>query len=316
MKIKWKTKAGMVPAILLVGAVICLAGCSKSDDASAGAAQVAAFAKNAPAADTQRMVMMKAATPAAPTGGVNVAFDTSRQAQSQEAQPQIPQRQVIRKADLDVRVENVEKAERAADAVVSAAGGYVESAASTDLASTHPVMKLAVRVPVSAFDSSIAKFEALGVRLSKTISSDDVTNQLVDLDARLKTLHAKEDVFRNMLKNRSQLDDVFNIQNQLTEVRTQIESIAGQRKAQAGLASLSTIGLTLEQNAIANVATTDPNWMAQTWAEASSGASVAFRIFVVAMAWLVAFSPFWIPLLLILRKVARQGVESKLAGHG
>lgn len=261
-------------------------------------------ASSAPATTMRRNFFRGANAPAVQLSS-SLAVARTGPPPTADAVPQAPQRQVIRRADLDIRVENVEKAEKAVGTIVQDGGGYTESATSTDLASTHPVLKLALRVPVTAFDSSIAKFEALGVRLSKQISSDDVTNQLVDLDARLKTLYAKETVFRDMLKNRSQLDDVFNIQNQLTEVRTQIESIAGERKSQAGLAAMSTIGLTLEQNAVANVATTDPNWLAQTWAEASSGASVALRVFVVAFVWVMAFSPFWIPVALILRKVVK-----------
>jgi len=250
------------------------------------------------------------------TGGITLSSGVRAQMRlaSNPTIPPVQRREVIRKADIDIRVENVEKAEKAVSAIVQSAGGYTESATSSDLASTRPVLKLALRVPVASFDSSISKFESLGVRLSKTIGSEDVTGQLIDLDARLKTLTAKEDVFREMLKNRSQLEDVFNIQNQLTEVRTEIESISGQRKSQAGLAALSTIGLTLEQDALPNVASTDPNWMAQTWAEASSGASVAFRIFVVALVWIIAFSPFWIPAAFILRKVVKNGTEARITG--
>ncbi len=169
------------------------------------------------------------------------------------------------------------------------------------------MLNIALRLPVRSFDSSISRFEALGVRLSKKIESEDVTSRIVDLDARLKTLLAQEEVYRGMLKNRTQLEEVFNIQSQLTEVRTQIETIAAERKAQSGLAAMSTVALTLEQSAVANQAPTDPNWLAQTWGEASSGASVAFRIVVVVGAWLLAFSPFWIVgLILAYRTIKRR----------
>ena len=230
---------------------------------------------------------------------------------SLQQDPPVLMRQVIRRAELDIRVGNVEKAEREVGGIVQSVGGYTDTATSSDLASTHPMLKLALRVPVAAFDSTITRFEGLGVRLSKTIGSEDVTGKLVDLDARLKTLRAKEEVFRDMLKNRTQLDDVFNIQNQLTDVRTQIETIDGERKTQAGLAALSTIDLTLEQNAVANLPSTDPNWLAQTWAEATSGASVALRISVVTLIWVLAFCPFWIPALLILRRVIKPVFDKK-----
>ena len=287
-------------SIILVNSLSTGCKSSEGDYASDRAAVATAGEKAAPmanhgAANTRMGVQLSSSS----TG-------TIRTASLATAEPSTPTvRQVIRRADLDIRVDNVEKAEKSVGAIVQSAGGYTETAASSDLASAHPVLNLSLRVPASTFDSSIAKFEALGVRLSKKISSDDVTGQLVDLDARLKTLRAQEDVYRGMLKNRGQLDDVFNIQSRLTEVRTQIETIEGERKVQSGLAAMSSIALTLEQSAVANQAPADPNWLGQTWGEASSGASASFRVLSVFVIWAVAFCPFWIPVLLIVRRAIK-----------
>jgi len=214
-------------------------------------------------------------------------------------------RQVIRKADLDIRVENVEKAERAANAIIDKVGGYTDSASSTDLASTHPELTMTARIPVATFDTTIAKFEALGVRLSKTINSEDVTGHIVDMDAQLKTLRIQADIYRNMLKGRTQLSEVFEIQQQLTQVQTQIEDIDSRRKTEAGQAALSTVTLKLEQNGVVSLATTDPGWMAQSWAASTSGASGALRAVTVVGMWILCFAPFWIPLALVVRRLLK-----------
>lgn len=319
MKMKFETiRKGSILTVSLISMLSMLAGCSggASDAASVAADMPSSSATASSPAYTEKSMAKNMATnaPASPMVGGKVSADSAKAASFRApAAPEQQARQVIRKAELDVRVGNVEKAEKAVGEIVQSLGGYTETASSTDLASAHPVLNISLRVPVGGFDSAIARFEALGVRLSKKVGSEDVTGQLVDLDARLKTLKAQEDVYRNMLKNRSQLDEVFNIQNQLTQVRTQIEQITGERKSQAGLAAMSTIALTLEQNAVANMPSTDPNWLAQTWAEASSGASTALRIFVVAMVWILAFSPFWIPAILLIRRALKPVIDKKAA---
>ena len=220
-------------------------------------------------------------------------------------------RQVIRRAELAIRVPNVEGAEREVNALVRSWQGYVESAGSTDLATDNPVLNMAIRVPVERFDSGIAKLESLGVRLSKTVSSEDVTGQIVDLDARLRTLRAQEETYRGLLRKATNLDSVISLQDKLTEVRGTIESMSAQRKTLGGLASLSSISLRLEQDASAHPAPKDPNWLAQIWGESTTSFGGALRVVTGLLVYVLVFSPFWLPLVWLARKAIR--TERKIA---
>jgi hypothetical protein len=209
----------------------------------------------------------------------------------------VTQRSIIRRADVAVRVDNVEKAEKQVDRMVAALGGYVDSATSTDLASDKPTIALTLRVPVGAFDRAIDSLEGLGVRLSKTINSEDVTTQIVDLDARLRTLSATEETYRGLLRQTHALQNVIDLQDKLTEVRSQIESMAAQRKALSGMASLSTITVRLEQSAVPAQAPHDPNWLAQTWGESTSRLGELLRSLASVGIWILVFIPLWLPVL-------------------
>jgi hypothetical protein len=222
-------------------------------------------------------------------------------------------RQVIRRADLRVRVGSVEEAERRVGEIVGAAGGYVDSATSTDLASTRPVVTLTLRVPADAFDTTLAKFEALGVRLGKSISSEDVTGQLVDLDARMATMRAQEETYRELLRQSRRIEDVIQLQDKLTQVRSTIESMAAQRKSLAGLAALSTVGLTLEQDAPPTPLPTDPNWLTQAWGEAMGTVASVGRSAVVVAIWALLFSPLWLPALLLAHRAVRAAAPGRSA---
>lgn len=219
--------------------------------------------------------------------------------------PRASSRQVVRRAELSVRVKSVEAAEKQVRTAVDAVRGYLDSATSSDLASDNPKMDLTVRIPVESFDDFLAKVESFGVRLSKTVSSEDVTTQLVDLEARGKTLAAQEDTIRAMLRQARSLNTVIELQDKLTEIRTTIESLAAERKALGGLATLSTVKIHFEQGSQPVAPSKDPDWLAQSWGEASSTLGGIGRTAVVAGIWLFTFCPIWIPILWVVHYAYR-----------
>lgn len=215
--------------------------------------------------------------------------------------PPIPQRSIIRNADLAVRVKSIEPAEHQIEKLIGSEGGYVDSAASTDLASDHPEIKLSLRVPVGEFDSTIDAIEAMGVRLSKTVNSQDVTGQLIDLDARLTTMKDEEHVYQGLLKDSHSLDTAMELRDKLTELRSQIESIAGQRKSMGELAALSSISVTLTQSSVAAAPAVDAGWFQETWGQASTFSFGMARVVVGFGLWLLWLAPFWVPAGLLAR---------------
>jgi hypothetical protein len=157
-------------------------------------------------------------------------------------------------------------------------------------------MELTVRVPATEFEDTLAQLANLGHVLSKTTNSQDVTAEIVDLGARIKTLSAKEETFREMLKSNRNINDVMSLQDRLTEVRTEIERMQAQLKSISELASLSTIKISLSrsESVPATVADTDPNWFGQTLGSATTSFMGVARTVVGAATWLVVFSPFWL----------------------
>ncbi|CAN5469680.1 DUF4349 domain-containing protein [soil metagenome] len=232
---------------------------------------------------------------------------------SNETQSIISNRKVIRTATISVRVDDIEKAEKVVNQSVNKVGGFVDNATSSDLASDNPKMDIRVRIPVAQFDNIISGFEKLGVRLGKSISSQDVTEQVVDMDARLKSMVAEEDSIRAMLKNAHDMNSVIALQDKLVEIRSAIESLAGQRKSLASQAAFSTITLTLQQSATINAAPKDPNWLTQAWGESTGSLGGVARGLAVLFVWLATFSPIWLPILwLVIRARRRKPASNPL----
>jgi hypothetical protein len=204
-------------------------------------------------------------------------------------------RQVIRNGVIGLRVEDVERAERQISAMVAKGGGYVENTSSNDLGGNAPTIEMTVRVPSTGFEDSMATLAGLGHVLSKSVDAKDVTAEIVDLGARIKTLGAKEETFREMLKASRNIDDVMSLQEKLSQVRMEIERMDAQRKSLSDLASLSTIKISLTQTAtVPTVASTDPNWFNQNLGSATTSFMAASRGIVGFLTWAVVFSPFWL----------------------
>jgi Domain of unknown function (DUF4349) len=262
-----------------------LIGCSQSSDS------IAELAKASPISDPPQMVSERKsdAMGSAPEASATLANSPS----APTPNPIIENRAVIRTGSLTVRVKSVEKAERATAQLVGQVGGYVEGSQSGDLAGENPSITMSLRIPVRQFESVIERCEALGVRLAKTINSQDVTGQLVDLDARVKVLRAEEGSYVTMLASARNLNNIIELRSHLTELRSTIESIAGQRKALGDQATLSSLNVTLQQESIP-LATTqkDDNWLALTWTDATNRLFVFGKGVVTLGIYALLFAPF------------------------
>src|SRR5687767_5609292 len=168
-------------------------------------------------------------------GGESVtAVDESASMAPSPAGPNGPR--IVKRADI--RVEVREKGFRAAferaAAVAGAHGGFVASSTSRtadedDDKADPAAGTLVLRVPASAFDAARAELAGLGDVTSEVIDGEDVSGQLVDLDARIRSLQVEEEALRTLMVKAKTVGETIEVQQQLTRVRQQIEQAAGQR---------------------------------------------------------------------------------------
>ena len=153
---------------------------------------------------------------------------------------------IVRTADLRVKVAKGGFG-AAFDRVASLAaanGGFVSSStsASNDDARSG---QLTVRVPADRFDSVRQGLGELGEIENQSIRGDDVSGQLVDHDARLKSLQAQEDALRVLVGQAKAVGEVLQVQSSLFDVRRQIEQLKAQKANLEQSASLATIQVSL-----------------------------------------------------------------------
>jgi hypothetical protein len=155
-------------------------------------------------------------------------------------------RRIIRTAELSVETDSPEIAANKLAALAEIRGGFVvssDTARSSDADGAETVSTtVVVRVPAEAFDDALAAVRALGTRVSsEKVTGQDVTEEYVDLEARIRAQKAVEEQYVAILKEARTIPDVLAVQQKLGEVRTEIERAEGRRRLLENETSLSTI---------------------------------------------------------------------------
>jgi hypothetical protein len=199
---------------------------------------------------------------AAPPGVDTDMAEAPRDAQSSEGYAtadlptgQMIERMVIRTAQLSLIVEDVELTLPQVQDLVKRMEGYIVQSSSYRTYSDRLAATVTLRVPAERFEEALAALHALAYKVqSETISGEDVTDQYVNLEARLRAHEAAETELLALLAEVRQSEGnaeekaqaILSIYNQLTNVRTQIEQIQGQMNYLSQMAAMATITVELQ----------------------------------------------------------------------
>ena len=191
----------------------------------------------------------------------SLALSCARQARSSAPPPAAPTpaspaptaiarsgRHIIRNAELSLEADDPARTEEQAVAVVGRLGGFTLS---SDVLSTgrdprraELRVSLVLRVPAEAFESAIAELRALGRGAGREqVTGDDVSDEYVDLDARIRTERALEMQLFEILKSTKVVSEMMEVHARLAAVRGEIEKMEGRRRFLDNQTTLSTIRL-------------------------------------------------------------------------
>ena len=221
-----------VRLVATVGAVlfVLVAGVSCGDGSSASSSSGAAAERGVAAAPGSGDTLVGPA-PAAKSPG-----------QDTPTQPLDTERAVVRTASLGIESADVPKAVAQVRAIAQTAQGLVaeESQYSGSGAS------VTVRVPAPALDRVMDEVSALGTVTQRRTQATDVTDQMVDLDARVASQQASVDRIRALLARAESIGDIASIESQLSQREGELDSLKNRLAALKGKVALSTLSVTID----------------------------------------------------------------------
>ncbi len=150
---------------------------------------------------------------------------------------------IIRTGSLDLEVADLDQAILKARASVVGSGGYVsDSQRSTDGDKSMAV--ITYRIPAARWEDTLDALRALGSKvLGEQIKAVDVTSQVVDIGARIDNLKATERALQAIMVQATKISDILDVQNQLTNVRGEIEQLTAQKNHLSDQASYGTLAV-------------------------------------------------------------------------
>jgi len=167
-------------------------------------------------------------------------------------------RQIIYNANLTVKTEDADAARQKVVKLTEEVGGFLADSTTRVTEAGQRRVEVKVRVPASRFSEVVAQIRQLGKVEHESITSQDVTEEFIDLQARLRTLRQAEERLLAMLKRSGKLADLLAIERELAGRREEIERAEGRLRYLRDRVGFSTITVSLCEEGTAAVGPSGP----------------------------------------------------------
>ncbi|MEK7848674.1 MAG: DUF4349 domain-containing protein [Chloroflexota bacterium] len=212
------------------------------------------------------------------------------------------ERLIVRTADLTLVVADLGKALGQVEALAGRLGGYVVYTSRQG----DEAAAISIRVPAGQFSPAMGELRALATRVEQESSlSQDVTEEYVDLEARLRNLEASEKQLVTLLERAQKVEDVVAIFRELSSIRERIETTRGRMQYLERTTALALIMVNLRP-ASSPQPVVKPGW--SLWETVKDAARSLARLgqgLASAAIYLLVLAPVWLALVLIVFVLGR-----------
>ncbi|SFL09211.1 protein of unknown function [Halogranum rubrum] len=230
---------------LLLALLVVTAGCSGAGDSMAGGSDESGG----------QVTDFDASTGGSENGGSGSGGDGGEAAQSAGTDSAsttnfVAQRELIRTGEIRLQVDDFESAEANLTAAVESQGGYVSDTTQQVHGwenETWTTGTLVLRVPKENFSALFETVKAEGEVQESSTATQDVTDQVVDLEARLGNLRAERDRLRTLYDRANETEDVLRVGQELSKTQEEIERLEARLRALEGRVAYSTVTVNLSE---------------------------------------------------------------------
>jgi hypothetical protein len=203
------------------------------------------------------------------------------------------QRMIVRSGDISLVVGDVTQVMQAITQLAAGYDGYVVS---SSVSGEEEGMRgwISLRIPDDRFDQALAEIRGLAVRVEQeNTSSQDVTEEYIDLEARLANAEATEQEFLALLDKAQDVEDILKIYSNLSQIRQDIEQLKGRMQYLERTSSMSLISASLRPE-FSEKPPVPPGWSAlEIFKSAARGLVITGQVLGTIAIWLLIFIPIW-----------------------
>jgi hypothetical protein len=243
----------------------------------------------------------KSPAPAAPA--------EAAQTPERKSPPALP-RKIIYDARIDLLVESLNSTEQAILKLVKDHGGFLAESGQAGQVHEQRRGTWRVRVPVDHFDAFVGAVSRLGEVRQSHVGSQDVTEEYVDVGARLRNKQEEEKrLLRHLSDSTGKLEDILSVERELSRVRGEVEQMQGRLQFLSNRAALSTV--TIEaiewKDYTAPVPTTLQAQIGHTFFGSLDTLTAVGKALLLVLVALVPWLPLIVLGLLLVRRLIRSG---------
>lgn len=157
---------------------------------------------------------------------------------------------IVRDASLSLDVKNLEEFDEDLHSKVEEFGGYFEDATVNDYSSSYSTDRYAyytVRLPQEKLDEFLNIIDGTSTITSKSVTSEDVSLEYVDINAHIDALENEKDNLNRLLEQSENVSDIIEIEDRLSNVQYQLDSVNGRKRLLEGRVSYSTININVHE---------------------------------------------------------------------
>ena len=259
--------------------------------------------------DTATFMQSDSVGVASKMAGGTVASSRNMSPTFQEAAPapDVANRMVVTNSQLSLVVKNVNAGITAVKTYVQSIGGYMVNS-TINRPEEGGTGTITVRIPSDKLDEALEQLKGQAVKVvSENMDGQDVTDQYVDNDARMAILVANKARFEEIMKSATAIEDILEVQNQIFNLQSQIDSIKGQQKYLEQTAKMSLVTLYLSTDELSLPYAPSNAWrpavIFKTAVRSLVSTVQGFGSFLI---WLGVYAIVWLPIVLIVLFLARR----------
>ena len=207
-------------------------------------------------------------------------------------------RKVVGDSSLSVQVKNVNDSIEAIKSTTTSYGGFmVNSNVTTPMESASGY--IVVRIPNAKIDEFLEFLRDSAIKVvSENINGTDVTDQYIDIEARLAVLNETKAKFEKLMQDAIKIEDILRVQNEIINLQYQIDAIKGAQKNLDQTSSSTRISVYLSTDEFSLPYSPNNNWRPDVvFKTAVRSLVLTFRGFADNLIWIGVYAVIWLPIL-------------------
>ena len=242
-----------ISGLILIFSIIMVGCTSKTSENLSSASQALEMAQSDSSVSTEMYDMDSGATEESSVNGEKLLE---------------PERKIIKSSQLSLETAKFNDVINSLEDMVKSYGGYIASSSidAEGINNNYQCLRFAsykINVPSDKLDDFLDESSKLATVRNKSTSAEDITAQYYDNESRLKSLQIQEERYLEILKTATEVKDIIEIENALTDVRYEIENLTTCLNKISNLVDMATVNINIQEVSQETVAQSVPKTLGE-----------------------------------------------------